>query len=52
MNLGIAARQKFQFRMNLMIVVNTSLESDYGDLKRRSLCRALPPAVIDFVLAV
>lgn len=42
----------FQFRMNLMIVVNTSLESDDGDLKRRSLCRALPPAVIDFVPAV
>lgn len=35
-----------------MIVVKTSLESDYGDLKRRSLWRALPPAVIDFVLAV
>lgn len=52
MNLGIAARQKFKFRMNLMIVVKTSLEGDYGDLKRRSLWRALPPAVIDFVLAV
>lgn len=37
MNLGTAARQKFEFRMNLMIVVKTSLESDYGDLKRRSL---------------
>lgn len=30
----------FQFRMNLMIVVNTSLESDYGDLRRRSLWRS------------